>query len=88
MIRQLLPLLAFALVRPAAAYTQGEDTTYCAELSNLHLRYLAYTGMGRPFLDMSAFAAIGDCQAGNTAAGVPVLEKKLLDSRFTLPGRG
>jgi hypothetical protein len=86
-IRKLLPLLAFALVQPAMAHAQGWDTTYCAELSNLYLRYLAYTGVGRPFLDMSALAAIGDCQAGNTAAGVPVLEKKLLGARFTLPKR-
>ena len=88
MIRKLLPLLAFALVQPAMAHAQGWDTTYCAELSNLYLRYLAYTGLGRPFPDLSAIAAINDCQAGNTEAGVPVLEKRLLDARFTLPKRG
>jgi hypothetical protein len=27
------------------------------------------------------------CDRGNTAAGIPVLEKKLRDARFTLPKR-
>ena len=88
MIRKLLPLLAFVLVQPAMAHAQGDDRAYCLELSNLYLRYLAYTGLGRPFPDLSAIAAINDCQAGNTEAGVPVLEKRLLDARFTLPKRG
>ena len=30
---------------------------------------------------------MNECQKGNTAAGGPVLEKKLQDARFTLPPR-
>jgi hypothetical protein len=30
--------------------------------------------------------AIDDCQKGNTAAGIPVLAKRLRDSGFTVPG--
>ena len=86
MIRKFLPLLVCLLVPPATV--QGDDRAYCLELSNLYLRYLAYTGLGRPFPDVSAIAAISDCQAGNTEAAVPVLEKRLLDARFTLPKRG
>jgi hypothetical protein len=32
--------------------------------------------------------AISDCQRGDTAAGIPVLEQKLRDGGFTLPKRG
>ena len=32
-------------------------------------------------------AAIDACERGNTAAGIPVLEKRLTDQRFTLPKR-
>jgi hypothetical protein len=32
--------------------------------------------------------AIDQCERGNTAEGIPVLEKKLRDARFTLPKRG
>ena len=31
--------------------------------------------------------AIAQCQSGNTAAGIPVLEKTLTNARFTLPRR-
>ena len=31
--------------------------------------------------------AIDDCNKGNTAAGIPVLEKKLRSNGFTLPKR-
>jgi hypothetical protein len=37
--------------------------------------------------DLNTTMAITDCQKGNTAAGIPVLEKKLRDARFTLPKR-
>jgi hypothetical protein len=29
--------------------------------------------------------ALDDCQKGNTGAGIPILEKKLRESGFTLP---
>ena len=38
-------------------------------------------------LDTTAFAAIADCNKGNTAAGIPVLEKKLRTNGLTLPKR-
>ena len=88
MIRKFLPLLACVFVPPAMVHAQGDDRADCLERSNLYLRYLAYPGLGHPYPDLSAIAAIGDCQAGNTEAGVPVLEKRLLDARFTLPKRG
>jgi hypothetical protein len=71
----------------AQAPTASNDMAYCAELSALYRRYLGNTGEGRTFPDVTAANAISDCERGNTAAGIPVLEKKLRDARFTLPKR-
>jgi hypothetical protein len=82
--------LAFGLCLSLTAEAQAQakdDTAYCAELSALYRRYLGNTGEGRTFPDVSAANAISDCERGNTAAGIPVLEKKLRDARFTLPKR-
>lgn len=78
--------LCLSLTAEAQAQAK-DDTTYCAELSALYRRYLGNTGEGRTFPDVSAANAISDCERGNTAAGIPVLEKKLRDARFTLPKR-
>jgi len=72
----------------AQAPSPASDTAYCAELSALYRRYLGNTGQGKTFPDVSAAAAIDQCERGNTAEGIPVLEKKLRDARFTLPKRG
>ena len=69
---------------PAAA----DDMAYCAQLSALYRRYLGNTGEGKMFPDVTAATAMSECERGNTAAGIPVLEKKLRDARFTLPKRG
>ena len=36
---------------------------------------------------LDAIAAVDQCRRGNTAAGIPVLEKKLRDGLFSLPRR-
>lgn len=78
--------LCLSLTAVARAQAK-DDMTYCAELSALYRRYLGNTGEGRTFPDVAAANAISDCERGNTAAGIPVLEKKLRDARFTLPKR-
>ncbi len=78
--------LCLSLMAEAHAQAAG-DMAYCAQLSALYRRYLGNTGEGRTFPDVSAANAISDCERGNTAAGIPVLEKKLRDARFTLPKR-
>jgi hypothetical protein len=78
--------LCLSLTAEAQAQAK-DDAAYCAELSALYRRYLGNTGEGRTFPDVSAANAISDCERGNTAAGIPVLEKKLRDARFTLPKR-
>ena len=42
---------------------------------------------GRAQIVITASVAIDECAKGNYAAGIPVLEKKLTDARFTLPKR-
>ena len=42
---------------------------------------------GRLTPDLSTLGAINDCNKGNTATGIAVLEKKLRSHGFTLPKR-
>ena len=48
----------------------------------------AIPARARCFPTSTAATAMSECERGNTAAGIPVLEKKLRDARFTLPKRG
>ena len=81
----LLLVCAFPVI-PAMA--QRDDAAYCAELGNLALRYTGSAGAeGRLAPDHSTLGAIQDCNKGNTAAGIAVLEKKLRSHGFTLPKR-
>ena len=84
--------LCLSLTAEAHAQAQApiatDDMAYCAQLSALYRRYLGNTGEGRTFPDVTAATAMSECERGNTAAGIPVLEKKLRDARFTLPKRG
>jgi hypothetical protein len=87
MIRTLaLAGLACLFALPAAP-AQADDAAYCAELSGIYRRYLGKTSEGRPFPDVTISVAMDDCASGNTAAGIPVLEKRLRDARFSLPKR-
>jgi hypothetical protein len=82
----LLLLAGAALASPALA--QGDDAAYCAQLGALALRYTGSAGGNgglRP--DFTTTGAIDDCKKGNTAAGIPVLEKTLRNNGFTLPKR-
>ena len=85
--RTLMLLLACAVL-PSPAVAQSDDAAYCAQLGNLALRYTGSAGGNgglRP--DFTTLGAIDDCNTGNTAAGIPVLEKKLRSNGFTLPRR-
>jgi hypothetical protein len=72
----------------SSAVAQSDDAAYCAQLANLALRYTGSAGGDgglRP--DFTTLGAIDDCNKGNTAAGISVLEKKLRSNGFTLPRR-
>jgi hypothetical protein len=82
----LLLLAGAALASPAVA--QGDDAAYCAQLAALALRYTGSAGgQGGLRPDFTTVGAIDDCKKGNTAAGIPVLEKTLRNNGFTLPKR-
>ena len=80
----LLVLAALASAPPAQA--QGDDNTYCAQLSALYRRYVQ-NATGRR-VDVEAIQALDDCSRGKGAAAIPVLEKRLRDAKITPPGGG
>ncbi|MSP76080.1 MAG: hypothetical protein EXR12_08085 [Rhodospirillaceae bacterium] len=71
---------------PARTYTKSEDRDYCGQLAGLYLRYEGSIG-ARIIPNVNVTAAINECAKGNYAAGIPVLERILRDSDFTLPKR-
>jgi hypothetical protein len=81
--RLALSVLGFAagglLVSPASA----DDQAYCGRLASLYRRYVK-NSPGRQF-DAEASVALDECSRGNSAAAIPVLEKKLRESGFSLP---
>ncbi len=87
-MRRALAMLALALALPLPAAAQSGDAAYCAALAALANKYLiGGTSEGRGFPSPETRDAINSCAKGDTAAGIPVLEKKLRASGFTLPKR-
>jgi hypothetical protein len=85
MIRPLMPILACAAL-PNPAVAQHDDAAYCAQLETLALRYTGSAGVeGELSPDFTTLGAIDDCNKGDTAAGIAVLESKLRSNGFTLP---
>jgi hypothetical protein len=73
---------------PAAAPVIGNDAAYCAKLADLAVRYTGRAGLdGRLAPTITTRTAIEECNRGNTAAGIPVLEKLLRSNGFALPDR-
>lgn len=83
MKRILRSLSVLVAVLPGAADAQGDDTAYCAALSTLYRRYVQ-NSPGRQY-DAEAAVAQDDCRKGNAVAAIPILERKLRESGFTLP---
>ncbi|MGZ5906855.1 MAG: hypothetical protein ACXWKQ_16035, partial [Reyranella sp.] len=67
------------------ADAQDGDAAYCAQLTFLYRRYVENAPGHQD--DAEAAIALDDCKNGNTSAGIPILEKKLLESGFSLPKR-
>ena len=64
----------------ASAY--ADDASYCAALGASYRKYVGFVQA-----DANAAAAMSQCSAGNTAAGIPALEKVLTDNKLKLPAR-
>ena len=88
MMRSLPALAALLVLCSAPASAQMSDAEYCAQLSGLARKFVSGSGGdGSSGPDLSTVGAITDCQKGNYAKGIPYLEKRLRDSRVTLPKR-
>ena len=72
-----MPKTYFAEV-PAAEFLAGEFPSF---------KYIGkqINGQNRP--DSESLVAMDRCDHGDTATGIPILEKKLLNGGFTLPRR-
>jgi hypothetical protein len=71
-----------SLALPVAANAQSSDAAYCEALSRLYAREVGFNpGSG------DVPIAVAKCKEGDTAAGIPVLEKALKDAKVTLPPR-
>jgi hypothetical protein len=67
------------------------DAEYCAQLVYLFQRYLSNGEFGGRRAggdaDLESRVAVAKCEQGDSAAGIPVLERKLINNGFTLPKR-
>jgi hypothetical protein len=92
-LSRLLAVLLIALVPPAAAVAQNlaADQQYCAALLDKYLRYAGVTEYpgtpGKLSNDNQAALAQARCQAGDTNAGIAILERKLRDAKLDPPPR-
>jgi len=86
-MRRILPVLAL-LAFAADAEAQSSDAEYCGKLAALAYKFVGGAGGdGRSFPDLNTLGAIDDCNKGRYDKGIPYLEKRLRDSRVTLPPR-
>jgi hypothetical protein len=82
MTRVKLCLIACVALGFPFASAYADDASYCEALST---KYRTIAGNAQ--VDATAAEAMAQCKAGNTAAGIPVLEKFLKDNKATLPPR-
>ena len=87
--------LAIGLALPVVASAQPgvpPDRAYCAALSEKYVRYVGYGADTSRRYQRSApldgQVAVTQCQRGETAAAIPVLERELTRAGIALPGRG
>jgi hypothetical protein len=82
-------LMSAALLAPVTPLAQESDADYCRALIQAYQTYVSIIqrGHGPEQTPIDAQNAIDQCQAGNTAAGIPVLEQKLRNAKIELPKR-
>ena len=90
-----LSILISAIFLLPSAHAQqvarAGDLRYCAQLSELYIRYVGRSEAGpsapvKP--DVNGGVALAKCREGDAAAAIPILEWKLRNAGFTLPPRG
>jgi hypothetical protein len=82
--------LALSLSAAASAQTpQAGDAAYCQSLIAKYQEYVVISAnRGANEGPADGNIAVSQCQSGNTAAGIPVLERILRNAGFDLPKRG
>ena len=88
MMTSLKGLLAVVAVSmPAAAFAQMTDAAYCGVLVTKYEQYLDMgSKRGRQPQSLEARTAVAQCRSGDPA-GIPGIEKALLDAKVSLPSR-
>jgi hypothetical protein len=83
-------MAAVAVLLPFGASAQANDADYCRALTQKYETYISNMSVGHSPNPgtVDGTVAIAQCRDGNTAAGIPVLERKLRDARIDLPPRG
>jgi len=82
-------------LQPAVAppgMTAAQGAAYCSKLAQSYAEYVGTVGgylggstTGGQAADLDARVAIAQCQDGNYASGISVLQQKLRDARVTVP---
>ena len=87
--------IVIGVALPIAASAQSgppSDQAYCTALSQKYVRYVGYGAeTSRRYQRSAPLAgqvAVTQCQRGETAAAIPVLERELVNAGISLPGRG
>ena len=74
-------IVELAVALPLAT-ADATDASYCAALGASYRAYISHAQA-----DANAAVAMSLCSAGDTAAGIPALEKVLTDNKVRLPAR-
>ena len=77
---------------PPPGMTAAQGAAYCSKLAQLYGEYVGSYGgylggdvRGGEAADLDARVAIANCQDGNYASGIPVLQEKLREARVSVP---
>jgi hypothetical protein len=77
---------------PPPGLTAAQGMAYCTTLASLYSEYVGNTGdqLGTTYnggeeADLAARYGIAACEDGDTAAGIPKLQKQLRDARVPFP---
>ena len=85
-LKWLMPLVAVAF--PLTASAQTSEAAYCKALTAKYEAFVVnMKGHSIQPGGVDGSVAVEQCKAGNTAEGIPVLERKLHDAKIDLPKR-
>jgi hypothetical protein len=77
---------------PPPGMTAAQGAAYCSRLAQTYAEYVGTVGgylggatTGGEAADLDTRVAIAQCQDGNYASGIPVLQQKLRDAKVAVP---